>query len=195
MVGLFCLLLLTTAVGPALGQSSPVAYFHEAAQAYVSNDLPAARRAVRAGLDADPSNERLLALRSKLRQERAPQERSDSTSTNDGDGKEGSKAGDGGGSEEGEGSGTGNKRDPQRKESGDPDSTATESGRGGGDGALPRSRRPTDSMRPGSGGRPVDTLSRRQAERLLQALGGQERRLLRQLQRRSSAHRTVEKDW
>jgi hypothetical protein len=38
-------------------------------------------------------------------------------------------------------------------------------------------------------------LSRAQAERLLRALEGQERQLLRQLRRRSSTSQTVEKDW
>lgn len=195
-VAVICLSVLTGAgVDAAVAQSTADAYFHEAARAYIANEVEAARRAVRAGLDVAPSDARLRALRNKLQKDRRPQRHRDSTSEENGQRENGSNDGDGtDGDGEGE-SRSGEESDETRPRPTASDSTSPEAGGGGQPGLSPRSPQEQPPMAAGRGGRPVDTLSRKQAERLLQALGGQERRLLRQLQRRSSTRETVEKDW
>jgi hypothetical protein len=176
-------------------QSSADAYFHEAAQAYVAGNTAAARRAVEQGLAVAPSDPRLQALRQKLRQSgRSPGRRdsssanesnrsqqnenssSDESSQNDENASE---------SEQSEAQQPGPRSDAQSG-AGESQSSAQTPSNGSQEGEAQR--------RPGRG-RPVDTLSRAQAERLLRALEGQERRLLRRIQVRSATPQRVEKDW
>ncbi|MFB6247204.1 MAG: hypothetical protein ABEL97_01385 [Salinibacter sp.] len=202
-----CLLL----VAPAAAQSTADSYFHEAAQAYVDGDEATARRVVAQGLEAAPSDPRLIALRKKLRKGGRPDGGRDSSSTSSGQrssknaNASANKASGGGknpspsntqgptqsGSQtrsRGAESGTGPRSDTQRR-----GPSGTRTGEGG------SARRPSEAQprptRRGKGGRPVDTLSRAQAERLLRALEGQERRLLRQLRPRSTQQRRVKRDW
>jgi len=217
--GLGGVLLLLLAGPPAAAQSTADSYFHEGAQAYVAGDRAAARRAVTQGLEVAPDDPRLIALRNKLRDGTRPDGSQDSSSTSavrrSGQmGNESSDEASEGGEEPSE-SETDGPRQP-----GAPDESAglsaqsgQQSGSAGSEGAAgtsdprpeqrdrgARGARPDDAPRatrppPGRGGRPVDTLSRTQAERLLRALEGQERRLLQQLRLRSMERRSVEKDW
>jgi Mg-chelatase subunit ChlI len=193
IVGCVAALLLAGTALPAPAQSTADAYFHEAAQQYVADNVQAARRAVEQGLEVAPTDSRLLALRKKLRQgskpTNDPQSGRDSTSSGSSPqsqqkSNESSTGGNQSSSEQRGASQPGD-RDSPSKQSGPRASEQRPSDRAG----------RADTMRRGRGGRPVDTLSRAQAERLLRALEGQERRLLRRLQTRSSKRRTVEKDW
>jgi len=203
---------------PAAAQSTADTYFHEGARAYVAGDRVAARRAVMQGLEGAPDDPRLIALRNKLREGRRPDGSQDSSSTTSGrqSGQEGNESSDetsGGGEEpsksETDGppqpgaqdrtAGEGAQSGRQSGQEGDGEAGASGSRRGEQSGGA-RGGRLGDPSRAdrelrGRGGRPVDTLSRAQAERLLRALEGQERRLLQQLRLRSTERRRVEKDW
>lgn len=209
---------LVGAVGVLLGlgvcsagaQSSVDSYFHEAAQQYVDGNQAAARRAVAEGLRTAPSDPRLLALRKKLEESDRPKDRqqqssssaqqsqqnsNQSSDTASKDKGKASQSSDQGASQSGQadrsdesamaGQQSGS-NEASRREAGRPDSLANSS-------SLSEST--PEPERRGQGGSPRDTLSRAQAERLLQALEGQERRLLRELQTRSATQESVEKDW
>lgn len=197
-VGLLCLglVLLMFIWGEGQGvvaQSTADAYFHEAATAYVANEVAVAQRAVEQGLAVAPSDPRLRALREKLRQKRRSRPRQDSSSSPESTGEVGREDGADSSSEEENGRSENTNRTEENRQR--PDSNAQSNAENQTSRTREAPPRQPDTVRPGRGGRPVDTLSREQAERLLQALEGQERRLLRQIRRRSAAHRTVEKDW
>lgn len=202
MMRVFCWigvgLVLVVGSGPeAWGQSSAASYFHEAAQQYVAGNRAAAQRAVEQGLQVAPSDPRLNALREKLKQGQTPAEQQDSSATNsrnrsqrssNSSSNEASKDGDESSSSSGD---QGSEQSGKQNQS-----TAGTSQSGQQSGAFT----PTDSSaqsepRPRTGGARRDTLSREQAERLLRALEGQERQLLRELRTRPSSPRSVEKDW
>lgn len=192
-------------VGNATAQSDATSsaaepYFHEAAQAYIDNNLPTARRAVAQGLEVAPSDPRLLALREKLRQtrpsDRDPNQSADAERRQQQSSNQRQSSSDGGRSASDTGSrerqqagaqtpepaeGTG-ARSPYGEEPREGESEG-EMQRGARDGASSGERRPT--------GR----LSRAQAEQLLRALEVQEQHLLRTLQPRDGERRSVEKDW
>jgi hypothetical protein len=194
-IGCVAGLLLLGAASPAQGQSSADAYFHEAARQYVADNVAAARRAVEQGLAVAPTDPRLLALRKKLEQGRRPQGGGrDSSSTGSQQGEQNeendnsddaSKGGQTPSSEQSGDKQPGSQDDPSSEQDGAQSSS-------GGAGGKPGD---ADVRRQGQGGQPVDTLSRAQAERLLRALEGQERRLMRRLRTRSATSREVEKDW
>jgi hypothetical protein len=179
---------------PALGQSSADAFFHEAAQRYVAGDTEAARRAVERGLERDPSDPRLQALRRTLERQREQR---------------------GGGRSSQQGQEGRNQRDPsegmegQREQSeesgqeGPPQSDATAdresspgqksgSSSGGSAGNGAQAGRSSDQT---SEHRPPRSLSRAQAARLLRALENQEQKLLREVQGQTDDPQSVEKDW
>ena len=211
LLGLGCVAVGLLLAPPAAAQSTADAYFHEAAQAYVDGDEATARRAVTQGLEVAPDDPRLIALREKLREGGRPdgQQDSSSTSSDRRSGQQGNESSDetSGGGENPSPSDTegptqsGPKASSEGTEPGSrPGSDAQRSDpsdgqrQGAGSARRPSDARPTPTRR-GRGGRPVDTLSRAQAERFLRALEGQERRLLRQLRPRSTKQQRVEKDW
>lgn len=180
---------------PGAAQSSADAFFHEAAQRYVDGDVAAARRAVERGLDAAPSDPRLLALREKLRQQLRQQE----------------------GRRSGGGSSQGNARndEEQRPEDGNAPESPSESSEQDSRGDLDEPSPPQSSQGPdggasaragaderraprrtrNAGDRPTNALSRTQAVRLLQALENQETKLLREVRGQAPKNETVENDW
>ncbi len=199
LVGWMVTLLLVGGSAAAQAQSDADAYFHEAAQQYVADEVQAARRTVERGLKVAPSDARLRALQKKLREGKRP---------NDQDGKQDSSAtGSNEESQQGDNSSTDESSEGGQEPSEEEEGGATQPGRPespSSEQAGPRSDAspPSDgSARAGrrrsgqNGGRPVDSLSRAQAERLLRALEGQERQLLRQLRPESAERRTAEKDW
>lgn len=177
--------------------SSADAFFHEGAQQYVAGNRAAAQRAVEEGLSVAPGDPRLEALRQKLEQEGQPQNQADSASANNQEqSQQNANSSSSEASEEGqddpsrsqqEGNAQSGAREQSSAESSQPGQQSPSAASSGG--ASESTPRPRD------GGTPVDTLSRAQAERLLRALEGQERQLLRRLQTRSADRRSVEKDW
>lgn len=204
-------MLLLVGTVPASAQSSADAYFHEAARQYVADNVPAARRAVEQGLAIAPSDPRLLALRKKLREGKRPQgQQQDSSSTgsqsgsqeNENQSNQSSAGGQTPSPEQSGAAQTGDRESPSSQQGGSrsansgaenrrPNANAQSSS-----GGQPADRpAPADTLRRGRGGHAGTPLSRAQAERLLRALEGQERQLLRQLRMRSSSRQKVEKDW
>lgn len=187
---LFC----AVAAPGAVGQSTADAYFHRGAQAYVAGNTAAARRAVEQGLKVAPSDPQLVALREKLRQDGRSKGGHDSSSSSGPDSQQDANSSSdeaSSGKEEPSESGSEEQAQPGAEDR----STGTSQASG------QPSQRPAeasvraDTVGRGGGGRPVDTLSRTQAERLLQALEGQERQLLRRHRTQDAEPRRVEKDW
>lgn len=188
-------LLCAVATPEAVGQSTPDAYFHRGAQAYVAGNTAAARRAVEQGLKVAPSDPQLVALREKLRQDGRSEGGQDSSSSSSGpeSQQDASSASDeaSSGEEEPSESGTEEQAQPGAEDR----STGTSQASGQQSQRSAEASVRADTMGRGGSGRPVDTLSRTQAERLLQALEGQERQLLRRHRTQEAKPRRVEKDW
>lgn len=216
-------------------------YFHAAAQAYLGDDMAAARRLVDAGLQQAPNNPKLLALRDKL-QQRGNASDADST----GQGQSGQSDTPSPESDAGEApSNDDNAADPSDPSQRGQRQGATPSpGAGGAGGQAPPDGPPPDGPPPdgpppdgpppegrppdepsdrsrgsqgaddpsassdpadpsatgarpgdGNGQRAARSLSRAQAERILDALANQELELLRKVQRRRAPARSVRKDW
>jgi len=189
VVGLFL-----AAGSPAWGQTTADAYFHEAARQYVADNVGAARRAVEQGLEVAPTDPRLLALRKKLKQGGRPKGGRDSSSTGPKQGpqnekndtsSDASKGGQKPSSEQSGAARSGSQDASPSEQAGRQSSSNQSAGQSG----------QAELRRRGQGGQPIDTLSRVQAEHLLRALEGQERRLMRRLRTRSASSRNVEKDW
>lgn len=199
LIGTIAILVVGGVVPAAEAQSSADSYFHEAAHQYVEGNTVAARRVVEEGLEKAPSDPRLIALRKKL-QESGRSEGSgeqDPSSPNSGKNaqQDNSTPSDESSSDE---ENTSSSEEGRRTPSGmrNPSETgSTPSGARSSNRQAGAAQGRADTLGRGGRGQPVDTLSREQAERLLRALEGQERQLLRRLQTRSTERRTVEKDW
>lgn len=191
-------LLLGSAGTRAWAQQDADSYFHEAARQYVAGNDAAAQRAVERGLEQVPTDPRLNALLEKLQQSGRPKRQQDSSSANsDNQSQQNTNSSSSNAAEQGESENASRSDDGESQQSGrdtpstgdsgqpDPQSESTASADSS---AMQEARRR-------EGGTPTDTLSRAQAERLLRALEGQERQLLRQLRTRSADRRSVEKDW
>lgn len=191
--------LVAGSIAPAVeAQSSADSYFHEAAQQYVEGNTAAARRAVEEGLETDPSDPRLIALRRKLQQagRAGGSEEQGPSSSNSGENaqQDNTPSSDDASSDEEKASSSddGGRTPPGRQ---DPGTSSTRAGARSSSQQMDDAQGRADTLGRRGRGQPVDSLSREQAERLLRALEGQERQLLRRLQSRSSKRRTVEKDW
>ena len=192
-------LVLLIGSGPEVrGQSGAASYFHEAAQQYVAGNRAAAQRAVEQGLEVAPTDPRLNALHEKLQQQgQQPTGQQDSSATSSNDRSQqnaGSSSSETSENADDSSPSSGNQGNEQSGDQNQSTAGTSQSGQQSG------SFTPTDSSAqpepsPRGGGTPRDTLSREQAERLLRALEGQERQLLRELRTQSSSSRSVEKDW
>ena len=176
----------------APGAADPVARYHEGAQAYVNGDVARARAAVQAGLQANPDNARLQALRDLIEQDQEEQDRRQggqdrSDAQNQQEGQD---------SQDDADSGQGGQRPPDEGPEAEQDQTRTapqdpgEQGEG-------RGQRPGEggATPEGEGPAPEGRMSRAQAERILDAVGGDERLLLREIRRAPTRARRSEKDW
>lgn len=181
--------------GPTFAQSPADVHFHEAAQHYIADDLSAARQAVKRGLEAAPSDPRLQSLQKKLEQA-ANAQTGNSSQDRETSGSQGSQSGSSSSSGQTEqgakqrdtptaGSSEQSRASSRRPEASSP---AERSSEAAGD-------RKADGQSTGPGSEGTHALSRAQADRLLEALEGQEKRLLREIQTRSSEVQQVEKDW
>ena len=182
------------------GAVDPVAKYHEGAQAFIGGDVAAASAAVQAGLAAAPDSERLQKLRDLIEQEQEEQDQrrggqQDPDGTNQD--TEGER------DDEGESGGSGPNAPPEDEEAGaGRDRTDTQTptpGDAGGEQDGPdgagRSVGDGGPTPPGGEAVPEGRMSRAQAERILDAVGGDERLLLRELRPRSSGGRRSDKDW
>jgi len=185
-------------------------YFHEAAQHYVARQKQQALQTVESGLRVAPNHPKLLALKNKLENqpsanpdqnqgesdEQGSQPQNDAQSQQNGSPQQGDNdaAQTGEQPSPGPGGESGQQGPPEQPESA-PGDERDPDGQPGDDG-----NRPSDSQNDGEGrgdssGRSGERLSREQAERILQALEGQEKQLLREVQEHEARPRRVEKDW
>lgn len=181
---------------PVVAQSSADALFHDAAQQYVAGDTEAARQAVEKGLLVAPSDPRLQALRKKLKQQEKQRGGGRSSGQESQNRQQDQQSGEEGAQEK-EADKSGEKRraqadapsGQQSPRQSDPQQSARseqagQNAQGGG-----------ARQRQGAERQQVDALSRAQAERLLQALENQEKKLLREVRTQAQKSTTVEKDW
>ncbi|PEN13242.1 hypothetical protein CRI94_11420 [Longibacter salinarum] len=189
-------------------------YFHEAAQYYVAEQKQPALQAIEEGLSVAPNHPKLRALRNKIREQMGAQPRPNNKGPKD---EESSQSGENEQEGSSQGQSEGGRSDAPSESSGDrsgapPDgqngpqgqnesegesSSENEQARQRGEGGS--ENQDAAANRDGNGG-DVDgdqagRLSRAQAERILQALEGQEKQLLREVQKREARPRRVEKDW
>ena len=201
------------ALAPALAQrAAPADKYHQAAGHYVAGDLAPAEAAARAGLALAPDDPKLQALLDLITQDQDQQD-GDQNQDPEGDSGDDGQQPDAEPGQDGPPDG-GQSGDPDGQDdgapdgdpgSGEPDDAQTErdgtdQGRnesGENDAAQEPGGRPSDGGgdarqgEPGTGGQ----MSAAQAERLLDAVGGDERLLLRELQRVQTRGRRGSKDW
>ena len=166
------------AQAPPPGQPDPSAadLYHQGAQAFVDGDNAAALQAVDAGLGRAPDDARLQALRDLIEQQG---QQDDSQDGGQRDPAENADPGDGGqeGSEGDEGTG-----EPGPPEDGEAAADQTRAA------PPPQGDEAQDAA-------PRGEMSRAQAERILDAVGGEERLLLRELRRAPTQRPRSDKDW
>lgn len=158
--------------------------YHEGAQAYVGGDNARALEAVNAGLALEPDDARLQALRDLIQQDQQEQDQQD------------------GGQQD---------QDQQNSDPGESDEQSDESESGEGDSQNDSEEQSEQDAQPdqtntapqepssGEGGEtaPVEAgeMTEAQAQRLLDAVGGEEQLLLRELRRAPTRQRRSDKDW
>lgn len=161
--------------------------YHAGAQAFIAGNVAEARAAVDAGLQAAPDNERLQALRDLIEQE----QQDDQDGGQSEDASEGEEGQEGNPRQNGQNP---NQPPPPEGPEAEQDQTRTqpqeqdgqsEAGRQGGQGGD------TDA----EAAEPQGQMTRAQAERILEAVGGEEQLLLRELRRAPTRGRRTDKDW
>ncbi len=182
------LLLLTAVALLAQAQAprgpSPTEQYHVGAQAYIDGDNARALRAVEAGLAVAPDDAKLQALRDLLEQQQQEQDQQDGGQQDDAQNQDPGDQGD-----EGDQGEDGDQQEQDRPDDGGPeaeqDQTRTQQPDEAGAGDAP----------PQPAAREPDEMSAAQAERILDAVGGEERLLLRELRRAPTQRRRSDKDW
>lgn len=151
--------------------------YHAGAQAYIEGDNAAALEAVEAGLDVAPNDPKLQALRELLEQQQDPQDQNDGGQNDE---SEDSEAGDEGEQNEEQDQG----EQPDDGQEAEQDETQTRSSEAQA-GEAPEQ----------PAGREAESMTRAQAERILDAVGGEEELLLRELRRAPTQRSRSDKDW
>ena len=182
--------------------------YHQGAQLYVDGELGPAEAAVRAGLRVAPTDAKLQALLDLILDDQESQDgdqNQDPNGDSGDDGQQGDEGGqDGQPGEQGD-SGSEPEEDGDNEQDGTPDEPG-ETERDGTDQGAGQDGQNDDAdgqgARPGEGGETpqgeaaaAGQMSRAQAERLLDAVGGDEQLLLRELTRGQSRIRRGDKDW
>lgn len=165
-------------------------FFHSGARSYVESQLPVALEAVNAGLDVDPDNARLTALKQEIEKEMENQEQQqgdNSQQSSDDQQQQQQEQSD----EENSEQESEQQEDPEQQEQEQQDeqqqnqSEENESEENEEQGEQTPQDTPPDP----------NELSKEQAERILQALENEEEKLLREVQKIKGRPRRVEKDW
>ena len=194
-IGLIGSLLLVLGAPPVAAQSSADAFFHDAAQQYVTGDQEAARRAVKQGLKVAPWDPRLLALKKKLRrQDRNRRPRGGGQSSRQGSQNRQQRQQSRGENAQEQQSGESG-QEPRSQANAPSDSRSSQRKGAQSDQTRQHAQGHGSQKTPDGDRRRMNALSRAQAARILQALENQEMKLLREVQARSQKTTTVEKDW
>ncbi len=160
--------------------------YHQGAQAYVGGDNARALEAVNAGLALEPDNARLQALRDLIQQDQQEQEdqqdggQQDENQNNSDPGEDGEQGDE---SESGENGDQGEQEPPPGEDEAEADQTNT----------APQD--PASGEEGQSAPAEAGEMTEAQAQRLLDAVGGEEQLLLRELRRAPSRQRQSDKDW
>lgn len=174
--------LLAQAPPPGRGGASAADRYHQGAQAFIDGDNARALQAVDEGLRRAPDDARLRALRDLIEQQQEGQDNQDGGQQDPADNSDANDDG-----QEGEQGQDGQQPPPEQNEGGpeaEQDQTRTAPPSQGGSGDDMREM----PARPGE-------MSRAQAEQILDAVGGEERLLLRELRRAPTQRRRSDKDW
>ena len=178
-------------------QDAPSARYHAGARAFIDGDMAQARAAVDAGLRIAPDHARLQALRDLIEQDQQEQDQQQGgqnrdQAQNQSSGEEGQDGDEGAGGE------TPDQPPPAEEPEAEQDQTRTTPQDPGQEqeGSDGRDTRQDGDAEPGQAeAMPEGTMSRAQAERILEAVGGEERLLLRELRRAPTRGRRSDKDW
>ena len=192
---------------PVLAQRAPTgaaALYHDAAAQYVAGELAPAEAAARQGLRLAPDNAKLQALLDLITQD---QDEQDGDQNQDSDGDSGD---DGEQQEQGEDAGeaqddASGEQDPRDGQSApdDPETERDGTDQRPGPGQNDDAPQDPSAGRPGEGG-PTPAgrgsaqpgqMSRAQAEQLLDAVGGDEQLLMREMRRFQTRSGSSDKDW
>jgi len=163
--------------------ASPADRYHQGAQAFIDGDNARALQQVEEGLRRAPNDARLKALRDLIEQQQEEQDNQDGGQQDQADNSDASDDG-----QQGEQGENGQQPPPEEEDEGgqeaerDQTQTAPPSQGGQGDEAQEMPARPGEK-------------SRAQAEQILDAVGGEERLLLRELRRAPTQRRRSDKDW
>ncbi|WP_412062142.1 hypothetical protein [Rubrivirga sp. IMCC45206] len=149
--------------------------YHTGAQAFIDGDTGRALQAVQAGLALAPDDAKLQALRDLIEQQQDEQDEGGGQQDQPQDGGEG---------DEGEPEGEGDPPPGEGDSDAEADQTRTQDQQAGA-GEAPA--QPTGTQQ--------GAMTPEQAERILDAVGGEEQLLLRELRRNPSQRQRSEKDW
>lgn len=179
LVGVTSVALAQTARG-----ASPRDLYHQGAKLFVDGDNAGALAAVESGLAVAPDDARLQALRDLIQQKQDENDQQDqSQDPQDGDGEPDPQEQDSQDGEQDQGGpsqdGEQDDRSPEAEQDGTAQQPPPPSGQGQ---AQPRSGEPAE-------------MTQAQADRLLDAVGGEERLLLREMRRAPTQRRRGDKDW
>ncbi len=141
-------------------------FFHRAANFYISGNFPEAVRAVESGLQSDPANPKLLALRDKIKEEmEKQQQQSGSDQQNQQDQQ---------------------KQDQQKNQQQNQQQQQDQ---------QQKEKQQEQQQKAAQQKRDKEQLSKEDAARLLEALRNQEKEAQKQRQMKVQGRATVEKDW
>jgi len=163
---------------------SPTEQYHVGAQAYIDGDNARALQAVETGLAVAPDDAKLRALHDLLEQQQQEQDQQDGGQQGDAQNQDAGDQGDEGDQGEDGEQQRGDQPDDGGQEA-EQDQTRTQQPDEAGSGDAP----------PQPAAREPDEMSAAQAERILDAVGGEERLLLRELRRAPTQRRRSDKDW
>ena len=159
--------------------ASPADRYHAGARAFVDGEQARALREVEAGLAAAPDDARLQALRDLIEQQQQEQDDQDGGQQDQADNSDASDDGqDGDQGEQGQ-------NPPDRPEDDGPEAERDQTQTGPSRDGEEAEAQPAEAAE----------MSRAQADRILDAVGGEERLLLRELRRAPTQRRRSDKDW
>jgi hypothetical protein len=200
--GWIAALLIGVCAGPLQAQPTvtPEAtpYFHEAAQQYVASDLQQALATVNDGLRVAPDDARLQALREAIRQQRQRSGQGGGGQENAPQSGQNASSGENQSNSESR-SPQGNAEQPDRSGEQPDDPSQGQGAQEGGAADAPSPRAPDggsgQATAQGGDQQQQPRLSQAQAARILRALEGQEKQLLRQVLKRDRKPQRILKEW
>ncbi len=164
-------------------------YFHMAAHHFIDNEIEPAKTAVNAGLQLQPNDPKLLALKAEIekQEEQNAQNQNQESQNSESEGEE---------EEQEQDSDQQQEQDPDNEQEGS-SQEQEDSQQEGQQGNQQESSESQEEESQPSEEEPADPteLSKEQAERILQALQNEEGKLLREVRKVKGRPRRVEKDW